>query len=107
MPGELQVDIEGLRNLGSALTGIRQDLGDLGADFGMYDCVLGAAAVKHQLSEVAGNWKKSRQRISGELEALARMVEMAAGQYAAIEAEISRAFCPPGSAGPAASSSGG
>jgi hypothetical protein len=103
--GELQVDIEGLRSLGRALAGIQQDLGDLGADFGLYDCVLGAEAVKHQLSEVAGNWKKSRQRINGELEALAKMAELAAAQYAATEAEISRACSL--DAGPVAGNSDG
>ena len=92
MPGDFQVDIEGLRSLGRALVGIQQDLGDLGADFGMYDSVIGAQAVKHQLSEIAGNWKKSRQRINGELEALAKMAEAAAAQYAATEADASRAF---------------
>jgi hypothetical protein len=91
--GELQVDIDGLRNLSRALTGIQQDLGDLGADFGMYDAVLGAPAVKQELSKVAGNWKKARQRINGELEALAKMAELAATQYATAEAEISRS-CP-------------
>src|SRR5690349_24501066 len=90
--GDLQVDIEGLRSLGRALVGIQQDLGDLGADFGMYDGVLGAQAVRHQLADVAGNWKKSRQRINGELEALAKMVEVAAAQYAETEAGISRSF---------------
>jgi hypothetical protein len=42
---------------------------------------------------VAGNWKKARQRINGELEALAKMAELAATQYATAEAEISRS-CP-------------
>lgn|GEM_PF-4121271 len=101
MPGELQVDIEGLRDLGRALTGIQQDLGDLGVVFGMYDSVLGAHAVKQRLSEVAGNWNESRQRINGELEALAKMAEEAAAQYTATEADISRAFSSgdPGSVG--------
>jgi hypothetical protein len=103
--GGLQVDIEGLRSLGRALVGIQQDLGDLGADFGMYDSVLGATAVKQELSKVAGNWKKSRQRINGELEALAKMAELAATQYATAEAEISRA-CPL-DGGPVAGSSDG
>jgi len=107
VPGEIQVDIEGLRSLGRALVGIQQDLGDLGADFGMYDSVLGAQAVRHQLSEVAGNWKKSRQRINGELEALAKMAEMAAAQYAAAETEISRAFSPPRGQGPVGDNSSG
>jgi hypothetical protein len=92
VPGDFGVDIEGLRDLWRALAGIQQDLGDLGADFGQYDSVLGAAAVKHQLSDVAGNWKKSRQRINGELEALAKMADGAAAQYAATETDISRSF---------------
>jgi len=58
----------------------------------MYDSVLGAPAVKQQLSEVVGNWKKSRLRINGELEALVKLAEAAAAQYAATEGEISRAF---------------
>lgn len=100
MAGELQVDIEGLRSLARALTGIQQDLGDLGADFGTYDAVLGAPAVKHELSKVAGNWKQSRQRINAELDALAKMAELAATQYVATETEISRTFSPPPDAGP-------
>jgi hypothetical protein len=55
---------------------------------------------------VAGNWKKSRQRISGELEALAKMAEAAAAQYAATESDVSRAFSS-GDGGPAGSGSGG
>jgi hypothetical protein len=106
VPGELQVDIEGLRSLARALVGIRQDLADLGADFGMYDAALGASMVKQQLSEVAGNWKKSRQRISGELQALAKMAEAAAAQYAATESDVSRAFSS-GDGGRAGSGSGG
>jgi len=98
VPGGIQVDIDGLRDLARALTGIQQDLGDLGVEFGMYDSVLGAPAVKQQLSEVAGNWKKSRLRINGELEALAKMAEAAAAQYAATEGEISRAFSSGGQA---------
>ncbi len=106
MPGGIQVDIEGLRDLGRALAGIQQDLGDLGVEFGMYDAALGAQAVKQQLSEVAGNWKKSRQRINAELEALAKMAEGAATQYATAEAELSRA-CLRGDAGRAPGSSDG
>jgi uncharacterized protein YukE len=105
--GALQVDVEGLRTLARDLAGIQQDFRDLGADFGMYDSVLGAQAVKQELSKVAGNWKKSRRRIDDELAELGRMVSAAADRYAATEADLSQAFTRRGSPGPAGDTSGG
>jgi len=87
----IRVDIDGLAGLAKTLSGIRQQLENMGRDFGRYDVAIGAPKVKAKLSEVAGNWSIARRGITEELARLASMAETAAATYQATEQAISKA----------------
>lgn len=94
--GPIRVDIEGLAGLAKTLSGIQQQLENLGRDFGRYDAAIGAPKVKAKLSEVTGNWSVARQRIGEELGRLASMADVAAATYRATEDAIAQAAGGPG-----------
>ena len=95
MASPIRVDIDGLSSLATRLRAIRQQLENLGYDFGRFDREIGAPVVRARLGEVAGNWTAARQRIGRELTRLADMADTAASTYQAKEDEISRAASGP------------
>lgn len=88
MAGPLQVNYDALEQLSRRLSDLQLKLEGLGRDLGAFDEAVGDRHVKQRLSELAGNWSKSRLRIVGELKDLASLTSNAAAEYRATETKL-------------------
>ena len=89
--GSLDVDIEALEHFAPRLRALRTRLDQLGQNLAAFQGAVGSRRINHRLEELAGNWKRHRQRLGTELETLAAMVEAAAATYRQQEADIAAA----------------
>ena len=90
--GSLDVDIDALEHLAPRLRALRSRLDQLGQNLTVFERAVGSRRLNERLADLAGNWRRHRERLGKELETLAAMVEGAAATYRQEEAQIASAL---------------
>jgi hypothetical protein len=92
VPGRIEVDVAGLRALGSALRGLQEEIIDARDVLGSHRADLGSERLSAALDHFAGNWSHRREAICDEMQTVAGFVHGAADCYRDVEGALAAAW---------------
>lgn len=87
-----RLDLDAIREMGTGLSGVKKAFDGLGKLSEKYKDDFGSSDLADKFGDFAENWKISREKLAGEIDALAQIAKAAAKAYEDIDHQLAEAI---------------
>ncbi|MEV8594998.1 hypothetical protein [Streptomyces sp. NPDC052012] len=87
-----RADLDVIKEMGTGLTKVKKAFEGLGKLSGKYGDEFGHRGLADKFEDFAGNWEITREKLTGEVEALAKIAKEAAKAYEDIDHQLAEAI---------------